>query len=106
MILGPATPAPDRPSATVPRDPAPPVAGKAVRSLTSDLHPRGSGDVAESPPEPATFEGVEVEMFVERRGLVVDGVDHHRPSAELTAAPDATPEGVEEKMTPELPALL
>lgn len=79
--------------------------GIPVAGLNVWFHPNGAGDVAETPPE-ATFELVEVEVLVEGRRFVVDGVDHRPPGHELTAASNTAAESVDEEMTAELSALL
>ena len=70
------------------------------------LHPGGLGHVAQSSPQPVSLESVELEVLVERHRLLVDGIDHHGAGAELPATSDATAQGVDEQVTPELPALL
>jgi predicted alpha-1,6-mannanase (GH76 family) len=48
---------------------------------------------------------VELEVLVEARGFVVDGVDQHRSGSELAAASYAAAEGVDEKVAAECAAL-
>jgi len=54
----------------------------------------GSGDVAESAPETTLIEVVEVEVPIELRGSLVDGINDDGPGAELSAASHAAPEGI------------
>lgn len=54
----------------------------------------GSGDVAEPTPETTLIEIVEVEVPIELRGSLVDGIDDDGPGTEFSAAPHAASKGI------------
>jgi hypothetical protein len=74
--------------------------------LPLKLSARCVGDVAQPPPQAASFEIVEAEVPIERGSSVVDGVHDDSARPELCATSDAPAQSVDQQVATEFLALL